>query len=294
MALYARKAESISGIVPIENGGTGANTTATAKANLGLELVNNTSDLNKPLSQATQDYVTQQVENVTQQLENVAQQFENVTQQVENVTQQVENVVIADASTSEKGKIQLAGDLSGTAAAPTVPGLALKANIASPTFTGAPLAPTATAGTSTTQIATTAFVAAAISTGGSGGAHTIGESYGGGKVFWVTSDGLHGLIAETIDQSTSSTWYTAQDKISQNSTHSTAGKLYTDWRLPTTNELNLLYSQRITVGGFASASYWSSSEYDSTTAWNQNFDGGTQNYLTSKNHSIYVRAVRAF
>lgn len=33
-----------------------------------------------------------------------------------------------------------------------------KANIASPTFTGTPTAPTATAGTNTTQLATTAFV----------------------------------------------------------------------------------------------------------------------------------------
>lgn len=37
----------------------------------------------------------------------------------------------------------------------------LKAALASPTFTGAPLAPTAAAGTNTTQLATTAFVAAA-------------------------------------------------------------------------------------------------------------------------------------
>lgn len=37
-------------------------------------------------------------------------------------------------------------------------GLALKANIASPTLTGTPAAPTATTGTSTTQLATTAFV----------------------------------------------------------------------------------------------------------------------------------------
>ena len=36
---------------------------------------------------------------------------------------------------------------------------ALKANTASPTFTGVPAAPTATAGTNTTQVATTAFVA---------------------------------------------------------------------------------------------------------------------------------------
>jgi hypothetical protein len=36
--------------------------------------------------------------------------------------------------------------------------IALKADLASPTFTGVPAAPTATAGTSTTQLATTAFV----------------------------------------------------------------------------------------------------------------------------------------
>ena len=40
--------------------------------------------------------------------------------------------------------------------------LDLKANLASPTLTGAPLAPTATTGTNTTQIATTAFVQAEI------------------------------------------------------------------------------------------------------------------------------------
>jgi len=40
--------------------------------------------------------------------------------------------------------------------------IALKANIASPTFTGVPSAPTAAAGTSTTQVATTAFVGTAV------------------------------------------------------------------------------------------------------------------------------------
>lgn len=44
--------------------------------------------------------------------------------------------------------------------------LNLKANLASPTFTGIPAAPTASPGTNTTQIATTAFVTAAV-TGGS-------------------------------------------------------------------------------------------------------------------------------
>jgi hypothetical protein len=42
------------------------------------------------------------------------------------VDAQVAGATIADANGSTKGKIQLAGDLGGTAAAPTVPGLALK------------------------------------------------------------------------------------------------------------------------------------------------------------------------
>lgn len=40
--------------------------------------------------------------------------------------------------------------------------VATKADIVSPTFTGTPAAPTATAGTNTTQVATTAFVTAAV------------------------------------------------------------------------------------------------------------------------------------
>ena len=43
---------------------------------------------------------------------------------------------IADADANTKGKIQLTGDLGGTAATPTVPGLTLKAPLASPIFTG--------------------------------------------------------------------------------------------------------------------------------------------------------------
>jgi hypothetical protein len=50
-------------------------------------------------------------------------------------------------------------DLSGYA---TTTALALKAPLASPTFTGTPAAPTAAAGTNTTQLATTAFVKAAL------------------------------------------------------------------------------------------------------------------------------------
>lgn len=47
--------------------------------------------------------------------------------------------------------------------------LNLKADLASPTFTGNPVAPTQTAGNNTTRLATTAFVTAAVAAGGGGG-----------------------------------------------------------------------------------------------------------------------------
>ena len=41
----------------------------------------------------------------------------------------------------------------------------------------------------------------------SGNTHAIGESYGGGIVFYVYDDGQHGLIAATSDQSSGIRWY---------------------------------------------------------------------------------------
>ena len=90
-----------------------------------------------------------------------------------------------DATDLIKGKIKLTNHLGGTADAPTVPGLALKAPLESPSLTGTPLAPTAAAGTNTTQIATTAFVTAATSgmqvaitltTTGTGAASLVGST----------------------------------------------------------------------------------------------------------------------
>jgi len=57
------------------------------------------------------------------------------------VDTQLASSTIVDANATTKGKIQLAGDLGGTAAAPTVPELVLKAPLASPTFTGTVTAP---------------------------------------------------------------------------------------------------------------------------------------------------------
>lgn len=53
-------------------------------------------------------------------------------------------------------------DASIQTTAATTPDLSAYAPLASPTFTGTPAAPTATSGTNTTQLATTAFVASAV------------------------------------------------------------------------------------------------------------------------------------
>jgi hypothetical protein len=68
---------------------------------------------------------------------------------------------------------------------------------------------------------------------------------------------------------------------------------YTDWFLPSKDELNQMYLQRVVIGGFASAGYWSSSEGDADVAWFQNFGNGYQAGY-SKNFGHRVRAVRAF
>ena len=52
-AYSATNATNITGVVSIENGGTNATTLLEAKKNLGFENIDNTSDLNKPVSLAT-------------------------------------------------------------------------------------------------------------------------------------------------------------------------------------------------------------------------------------------------
>jgi len=65
------------------------------------------------------------------------------------------------------------------------------------------------------------------------------------------------------------------------------------WRLPTKDELNILYENKDKIGGFANY-YWSSTESDSNTAWFQDFDDGYQGYGDKASLTSYVRAVRAF
>ena len=69
-------------------------------------------------------------------------------------------------------------------------------------------------------------------------------------------------------------------------------KLGTGWRLPTKDELNMLYENKEEIGGFASNVYWSSTEREYANAWIQDFINGVQVYSNKSNYD-YVRAVRA-
>ncbi len=66
---------------------------------------------------------------------------------------------------------------------------------------------------------------------------------------------------------------------------------YDDWYLPAKDELNALYLEKDALGGFSNAYYWSSTEYNTTDAWGQDFTNGSQvsyaKYPTSR-----VRCVR--
>ena len=116
----------------------------------------------------------------------------------------------------------------------------------------------------------------------------------GGYVFYVTPDGKHGLVSETVDQAASINWYNAPAIVSDTANHSTAGKNFTDWRVPTIYELGLMYVNRVAIAGFSEASdYWSDSQWDSLNAhWRYFGNGADAGGLMTR--SCAVRSIRSF
>jgi hypothetical protein len=73
------------------------------------------------------------------------------------------------------------------------------------------------------------------------------------------------------------------------------GVVFDDWFLPSKDELEQIFIQRLTVGGLSSF-YWSSSEYDALQAWFWASMGPLFNFsgYTGKNNQSDVRPIRAF
>jgi len=167
----------------------------------------------------------------------------------------------------------------------------------------------------------------------------VGDFYGGGVVFYIFESGdtgyiageTHGLIAAVADQSDGIQWYngsyvttgatgtaigTGADNTTtiisvQGATETSyaaglarayTGGGYTDWFLPSKDELNKMYTNRATINTTAASNsgsdfsnwyYWSSTENDGGNAWAQHFLSGYQ-YGVNKYSTRNVRAVRAF
>ncbi len=164
--------------------------------------------------------------------------------------------------------------------------------------------------------------------------HSIGESFGGGIVFYVWDNGRHGLIAATSNLSfggtTVFTWgptanYVMAIRNGINAGISNTERIimkqgagignyaamvaahysfngngwgdYGDWYLPSKYELQLLFKQKNVVGGFANTTYvWSSTEADDKTAYTLNFfsSTGTVQAEAKNLNPRSVRAIRSF
>ncbi len=145
----------------------------------------------------------------------------------------------------------------------------------------------------------------------------------GGTVFYVSHGGKHGLEASPVDQDggDGAPWGCSGTEISGAdgsaiglgapntadilagcSDEGTAVQLvnaytlngYSDWFLPSTEELKQLYLQREVVGGFDTlVGYLSSTELSETGVDAVRFDTGVDGSV-SKIGSFFVRAIRAF
>ncbi len=101
------------------------------KSAVGLANVDNTSDANKPVSTATTTALNAKLNTAQLDVDGTLAANSDAKLASQKATKtyvdtQVATATTPDATAGTKGKLQLAGDLGGTAASPTVPGLAGK------------------------------------------------------------------------------------------------------------------------------------------------------------------------
>ena len=151
--------------------------------------------------------------------------------------------------------------------------------------------PRTTATTTTTTTTTISVTTTTQQVCASGGACSVGNrGPGGGIVFYdAGSTQSWGRYLEAAPSDLAQ--YPWDDAI--NAAQAYTGGSLSGWRLPTKDELNLLYLNRGLVGGFVACSYWSSSEYSASKAFYHNFLLGNIGYAT-KIYGACVRPVRAF
>lgn len=155
--------------------------------------------------------------------------------------------------------------------------------------------------------------------------YAIGDTGpGGGIVFYITNGGLNGLEAAPSDQDGGSgvSWGcistqigTTGTAIGTGATNTTdilgntcsaagiaadiastyAGGGFSDWFLPSRDELNELFGQRVVVGSFdPNGAYWSSSETSASGASLQVFNNSGLQIASNKSGLVRVRPVRGF
>jgi hypothetical protein len=109
-------------------------------------------------------------------------------------------------------------------------------------------------------------------------------------------------IIEGVTEYNSTTYPAAYAAANFSYTDSTTNITYTDWWMPSSSELSLIYAARGVIDAVATAHngdslrrrfYWSSREEDSNGAWFLDVSSGNQ-YVNNKDDSYAVRCVRAF
>ena len=236
-------AGSISGTIAVANGGTGATTlTGLVKGNGAGAMTTAT---------AGTDYLTPTGSAAS--LTSFPTFNQNTTGNAATATLATSATIAGNITATSNGTLTSLSSLNtvGTITSGTI---SLTTNVkTSGTLTAGAVTYPNTHGTNGQVLSTTGSGTLTWTTASSGGAssggHYVGEVYGGGIVFYITTGGFHGLIASSTDIVGNPISFL--DRATSPSYHSyttNQENLYVDWVAPTFSQLSLLYSARSTTG----------------------------------------------